>query len=753
MKEDILPFVEYVREDKSKYTTATEAGFVDPDGDFLIGESGGFLFNINFVFVNTHLLRAAAIYYEEYGKYVDAPYDSPPHRRFRVQEESRRKRGYTAKCKLLHSDVDLYNRLIEEGKEEDANKLIKPLHITGEHYNLINYGIMSKLDEKSITVSKSGQVTGVKSDGIPGFFGAQYWWYKAKEFAKKNGYHVIGGKARRAGFSYMEGIGSADAINKTRKATVIHAASDLTYLVDGRSLTRMALMQLEHYELNTPFRRGILSRKITDIYLGWKRRDNIDDGYQSHLLSLTTGGNNPEVAVGKDGLEIKCEEMSTFDNFDEFMKVTEPTTRTGAVTTGLIVAWGTGGSEEGNWETFERNFYNPERFRFMPFENVWDKDARDRICGYFKPYVDSLQGFTKDGRAAMDKDGNTDYDIAMEVIKEERADAKQKAKTVHDYIIYCGQYANMPSESFSSTSDNIFTSETLTKHINNVRSNPDYRFHTDGMPSTVNGKVVFKSNFRLLDDGVKVHPYIEDIIPKSGTDRFGCLRVWHMPFRTSDGDIPDIYSISYDPVGKDKDDPTNKNSNNSMTVWMNPNPYFHNVTKLRVANYYGRPPTMEIADSIARDVCYMYGGHTGMMLAEINRGETKSNFRKWSCVRLLAKAPVEVWDTKVKGKIADEYGIDLGNDIRKLQGLELLYEMLYAKVGTKDGGEDKVFLETIPDLSFLLELQKWHSDGNFDRVSDAIVEAFANKKAVLVAAKKIKRKTKVTNHVMKRAWF
>lgn len=752
MSESLLPFVQYVREDKSKYITATDAGYYDPDGDFLVGNSGGFLFNINFVFKNTSLLRPAALHFEAFGKYTDSPDDTPPHRRFRIQEEHRRKYGFTAKCKLLYKDIDLYNKFIKDGNIEAADKLLRPLHITGEHYNLINYGIMSKLDEKSVTVSKSGKVTGVKSDGIPQFFGAQYWWYKAKQFAKTNGYHIIGGKARRAGFSYMEGIGSAHTININRKSTVIHAASDLTYLTDGRSLTRMALMQLEYYELHTPFKRGILSRKITDIHLGWRDKKNVDNGYQSHLLSLTTGGNNPEVAVGKDGLEIKCEEMSVFDNFDEFMKVTEPTTRTGAVTTGLIIAWGTGGSEEGNWEVFERNFYNPNRFHFMPFENVWDKDSRDRVCGYYKPYIDSLQGFTSDGRKSMDADGNTDYDIAITINNEERATAKLEAKTVHDFIIYCGQYSNMPSESFSSTSDNIFTSEKLTNHINKVRHNPDYKFYTDGMPSMVNGKMKFKSNFKLHDEGVKIHPYIEDYIIKAGMDRYGCTRVWHMPFVDKDSKIPDIYSVSYDTIGKDKNDPTSKNSNISISVWMNPNGIFYNVSKLRVANFYGRPPLLEEGDAIARDICLMYGGNKGMMLFENNRGETKSNFKKWGCTKLLAKAPVEVWDTKIKGSLPDDYGVNLSNDIRKLQGLQLLKAMLYMKVGTNEDGSDKVFLETIPDVAFLLEIQKWHNEGNFDRVSDAIIEAFAHKRSEISAASKIQTRKRTTSHIMEREW-
>jgi hypothetical protein len=748
-----LPFIQYIEEDKRKYRIASSEGYNDSDGDFLIGESGGFLCNVNFTVVNSNLLRPAASYYEKYNVYIDYPEDSPPHRRFRIQEETRRELGFVARCKLLNTDKELYNRLIKEGKVDDAAKLIKPLRVTGEHYNYINYGVIRKLDPNTVHVNSNGEVTGKKIEGIPDFFGAQYWWYKVKEFARNNGFHILMGKARRGGFSYMEGCGSANTINLKKGATVIHAASDLKYLTKGRSVSRMALMQIEHYEIRTPFKRGILSRDITDIFLGFKKRDNTNDGMQSHILSLSTKENsNPEVAVGKDAEEIKCEELSTFGAFDKFMEVTEPTTRTGSVITGFIVGWGTGGSEEGNWEVFESNFYNPTGFRFMPFENIWDWDSRDRICGYFKPYVDSLQGWTIDGRASLDLDGNTDYTIATEIFLAERAKNKKEAKTIHQHIIYCGQYANMPSESFSSTTDNLFASEALNNHINSIRNNPDYKFYTDGMPSIIKGEMKFKSNIKLFDENIKSHPYIEDIVPKAGSDRYGCMRVWHFPYRDSSGKIPDIYSISYDPVGKDKDNPNSKNSNNSISVWMNPNIYFHNVVKLRVANYYGRPPTMEEADGIARDICYMYGGHPEIMLAEINRGETKSNFKKWGCTKLLAKAPIEVWDTKIKGKVPDEYGLSLGNDIRKLQGLELLKELLYTKVGEFEDGTTRYVLHLIPDIAFLTEIQKWRLDGNFDRVSDAIIEAFAHKKLLLKAASKLKQAAKTTSHILEREW-
>ena len=748
-----LPFVKYIREDKSKYTTATKAGYRDIDRDFLVGESGGFLFNVDFVFVDTYLLRPAANSYEKYGYYTDLPDDSPPHRRFRIQEEIRRKSGITAKCKLLVKDKPAYDRLMLIDNKVEAKKLVKSLHITGEHYNFINYGIISKLDEASVTVSKTGKVSGVKVDGIPIFFGSQYWWYKSKEFARYNGFHLIVGKSRRAGFSYMEAVGSANTVNLNPFCTVIHAGSELKYLTEGRSISRMSMMQLEHYEANTPFNRGMISRKITDIHLGFKNKSGANDGYQSHLLSLVTGTSNPDVAIGKDAIEIKCEELSVFETFDDFMDVTEPTTRTGSVVTGSIVAWGTGGSKDGKWEVFERNFYNPYGYNFMPFENIWDKDSRDRVCGFYKPYVDSLQGFTPDGRIALDKDGNTNYEIAMEISRIEREAFKKKSKSIADYILHCGQYSNMPSESFSSTVDNMFASEALNAHINDVRHNPDYKFYTDGMiVNTVKG-VKFKSNFKLHDEGVKTHPFIEDVPPRAGVDKYGCIRVFHHPFRDKHGKVPDIYHMSYDPVGMDKDNPNSKDSYNSISVWMNPNIYMPHVRKLKVATYFGRPKTMEEADNISLMMALLYGGHTGILLAEIDRGETKSNYRKWGYTKLLDKEPVVVWDTKIKVDTPANYGIKIGNDIRKLQGLRLLSDMLYEETGEDDKGNTRYVLHTIPDLPFLLEIQKWHNDGNFDRVSEAIIEAFAHKKLHVLAKIKLKTRKRLKESIMTRDWF
>ena len=65
------PFLNYINEDKSHYKHAKDAGYDDPDDLFLIGDSGGFLLNINpgDKFVNTHLFTEMADFYRNYKCY------------------------------------------------------------------------------------------------------------------------------------------------------------------------------------------------------------------------------------------------------------------------------------------------------------------------------------------------------------------------------------------------------------------------------------------------------------------------------------------------------------------------------------------------------------------------------------------------------------------------------------------------------------------------------------------------------------
>ena len=745
------PFLNYINEDKSHYKHAKDAGYDDPDDLFLIGDSGGFLLNINpdDKFVNTHLFTEMADFYRKYKCYTTYREDSIPYRQLRKREEYRRKYGFSAPCLL-------------------QNGVIKNIRITGNHYNFLNYTMMEQLNTSTTKSSHKASV-GAKFYDFSKFIDAQFWTWHCLEFAKRNGFHFIIDKTRRGGFSYMMAAKTANTLNLEPRKVVIHVAADKKFLTATGGLTDFTINNLRFFETKTPFVRGILSTDKENFRLGFKLPNGIvsPKAWQSALFSVSAM-NNPDCAIGKDAIEVNVEELSTMENFDDFMAVTEPAMRTGSYVTGNLCCWGTATS--GNMQVFEQNFYSPKAFNFMPFENVWDKDCRNEICGYFKPYCWGLQGQIGD-RYAMDEDGNSDLELGIRIAYNERQKKKDTAKTFADYINYLGQYALMPAESFSSATENLFSSEELLAWEERLRTDNSFKFYVDGWLFDINGKIEFKTNARIEAEGGKLNQdywdWIEGVPRKGHEHPHGCIRKWFNPIKVPYfdkdgkqviGTPPGLYSISYDPVGINKENKliTNKHSHNSIKVWMNPCTYNGFKTAL-VCAYYGRPEKLEQADRVCFYLARYYNciGTTGV---EINRGETVSNFTKWKALKYLMRDPVQIWDTSIKGAVVGSYGVNMGDGAKKLEGLRLLKEMLYSIVGKNDLGEDIYLFQTIYDYQSILELKKWNSLGNFDRVSEMIIRALQWKLNDIEAAKELVHRKKLkeinnTRDILHRDWF
>lgn len=748
MAEKEYPFLSFLNEDKSRYPTASSKGYVDKDNRFLIGDSGGFLMNIKpgWKFINTYLLTEVADYYRKHGEYCPYKIDSLPHRQFRKREQYRRKHGFEAPCLL------------------DPKGTIHSVRITGNHYNFLNYTRMEQLDETTI---KRGKVnTAKKHYDFPKFLDAQFWFFNVLEFAENNGFHVIIDKTRRGGFSYINASTAANRVNAYSRKVVINVAIDKKYLIQRGGLSNFAINNLKFYEEKTPFKRGIYSTVNTDFRLGYKLPNGIeaDNSWSSALLSVSAF-NDPDCAIGKDAVEVNVEELSTMDNFDAFMEVTEPAMRTGAYTTGILKCWGTATS--GDMSVFEANFYNPKAYHFMPFEDVWDTDMRGEICGYFKPYCWGLQGEI-DGKFGVDKDGNSDIEVSLKIAARERMQKKESAKTYAEYINYLGQYALFPAESFSSATENIFSSEELTAWETRLRLDPDFRFYIDGQLERINGVVNFKSNDRLAKEGKKVYDYIQGVPRRGNEDPHGCVRIWFMPEyeeyfddetkRMIKGIPKGKYSLSYDPVGVDKEkkEITDRHSHNSIAVWENPSER-NGFKQKMVACYYGRPDKLEEADEIFLNLAIFYGA-VGTAGVETNRGETVSNFRKWGYLKYLEHEPLFVWDPTIKGKVSTTYGYNVGGADKKLNALRLVKEMLYEEVGKKEDGSPKYAFEFILDYQTILELKKWNAEGNFDRVSQLIIRAIQWKAMQIKASYLLRSRVQLTEEndqssFWNREWF
>lgn len=751
MADGKYPFLEYIEEpDKEKkYKKASDCGWYDPHNNFLIGDSGGFLLNIRpGKFVNTELFNEAARTYQATGRYTQFKVDSIPHRQFRRRECDRRRNGFSAPC------------------WQNSDGSIEDVWITGGHYNFLNYTRMERTDESSVIVTEHG-ATAKKIYSFPSFIDAQFWTWQIIEFCRRNGLHLIIDKTRRGGFSYIMAADSSNEVNLSKHKVVIHVAADNKYLIKQGGLSDFAVNNLKFFEEKTPFKRGIYSPTTDSFKLGYRMKNGVeaDDSWSSSLLSVSAN-NNPDCAIGKDAVTIKVEELSTMQNFDEFMNVTEPTMTVGTRTTGTLMAWGT--ATAANMQIFEQNFYNPRAFGFMAFENVFDNDARNEVCGFFKSYAWGLEGEI-DGVKGFDEDGNSNLRIGLKLAARERIEKKKTAKTFAEYLNYLGQRALFPAESFSSASENIFSSEALNKFEDKLRVDNSYKFYTDGeLFEDGTKKIYFKSNarIRIENPDMKTYDYIQGVPRRGNEDPHGCIRVWFAPEyeETYIGDrlirsiLPGTYVAVYDPVGidKDKKEITDRHSHNSIFVIEMPRERNGFKPKLCAA-YYGRTERLEEADEKFYRLCKWYNC-IGTGLVEINRGETVSNFRKWKATKYLGYEPLYVWDSAVKEKVSTSYGYNIGSSPKKLDGLRLLKEFLYEVIGKNEFGEDIYVFERFLDYQTILELKKFNAEGNFDRISSLILLGIYWKSIDIKDKRELASRKKVTEDndktdIFNRQWF
>jgi hypothetical protein len=751
MADGKYPFLEYIEEpDKEKkYKKASDCGWYDPHNNFLIGDSGGFLLNIRpGKFVNTELFNEAARTYQATGRYTQFKVDSIPHRQFRRRECDRRRNGFSAPC------------------WQNPDGSIEDVWITGGHYNFLNYTRMERTDESSVIVTEHG-ATAKKIYSFPSFIDAQFWTWQIIEFCRRNGLHLIIDKTRRGGFSYIMAADSSNEVNLSKHKVVIHVAADNKYLIKQGGLSDFAVNNLKFFEEKTPFKRGIFSPTTDSFKLGYRMKNGVeaDDSWSSSLLSVSAN-NNPDCAIGKDAVTIKVEELSTMQNFDEFMNVTEPTMTVGTRTTGTLMAWGT--ATAANMQIFEQNFYNPRAFRFMAFENVFDNDARNEVCGFFKSYAWGLEGEI-DGVKGFDENGNSNLRIGLQLAARERIEKKKTAKTFAEYLNYLGQRALFPAESFSSASENIFSSEALNKFEDKLRVDNSYKFYTDGeLFEDGTKKIYFKSNarIRIENPDMKTYDYIQGVPRRGNEDPHGCIRVWFAPEyeETYIGDrlirsiLPGTYVAVYDPVGidKDKKEITDRHSHNSIFVIEMPRERNGFKPKLCAA-YYGRTERLEEADEKFYRLCKWYNC-IGTGLVEINRGETISNFRKWKATKYLGYEPLYVWDSAVKEKVSTSYGYNIGSGPKKLDGLRLLKEFLYEVIGKNEFGEDIYVFERFLDYQTILELKKFNAEGNFDRISSLILLGIYWKSIDIKGKRELASRKKVTEEndktdIFNRQWF
>lgn len=726
-----IPFIDYLCEDKSKYPKASEGisyitnkPLYDPDNDFLLGNSGGILMNINFIVINIERLSKAADTFDEYGTYCDYDPSTPAYESFWQRETSRRKKGVIIKAKLYYKDIPKF--FDKTTTDEERDLLLKPMRITGAHYTYLNYGRIERTPNarEREKLKREGAEHVETVMGFPRYWDGDYWNFKIDEFIANNKFHLTKAKARRKGFSYKRGSQAANTINLFPNVTVTLAADQLAYLTDKGATTFMAKKCLDHFEEHTFWRRGYISEAIDDILLGYRvsTKGLKNFGWMSNLYSVACG-KNESAAVGKKAIEIDFEEAGKFPNLQKALDVTLSNTESGAISVGTIRVYGTGGTKGANWAAFSKAFYNPKMNKMLCMENVWDINKRHEVCGFFFPQVWDCEPYVERGNSII----FTAY--AWDKQDKENHFHNNDSET---HIIYKAQRANTPAEAFINTTENMFASPELNLHVSDLINDNATRFFQDGwivvndLGGTNRAEFIPRAECikRDIFGKGKFHEFVNQVPHGSRDDTHGCVRMYYRPFLVN-GEVPkDLYFTVVDAykVDKAQKDVTDKHSLYSAQVWMRSNtitPYPNQ--KLLVCEYIGRMDTMEQNDIVTMGMCLLYNAEC---CPEAGTGETVSNFIKYKLRRYLMLDPTNMNSRKLVNPNNNDYGIVIGDGDKKYNGLRMLKEFIYEPLSYTDEGNPIRRLKFIGSVRLLLECQRFTAEGNFDHISAAIVAMY-----------------------------
>lgn len=737
------PFIDYILEDKESYKPLSSSicrftgkPWIDRDNDFLIGESGGVLMKIDFVFVGTEIFSRVADFYEKHGCYCLEPDDSPNAIKFWQREMDRRVKGVQAYCKLYIKDIPAY---LAAKSDAERKALLHKVRITGDHYNYLNYGRIERVpnEKERKQLDKEGRFKVNTVEGFPRFWDGDYWNFKIDELIANNSCNLCKAKARRKGFSYKRGSQAANTINANKNVTVTLAADQMDYLTEKGATSYMVKVNLDWYEDKTYWRRGYLSENFDKgIELGYKKSKEGQKafGFRSKLLSVAIG-KNESAAVGKKAIETDFEEAGKCPNLQKALDVMMSNSESGAMRIGTIRVYGTGGTKGANWEAFSNCFYNPGKNDMLPMENIWDANSRHAVCGFFFPQIWDYEPFIEDGNSLLFASWKDDYD---------KKRGAEKEKDAGEYNIYVGQRANSPNEAFTNTQENIFHSPELTNHINAIKYDKSNHFYEDGWYILDDGRVRFVTKQECIERAIfgsdRFHEYITDVPHNSKTDVHGCIREFYSPI-PNDGSL---YFISYDPyrVDKNKEEVSTKNSLASFQVWMRTNSKTPYMGKRLVASYCGRLDTMEAVDKLVLYACLRWNCK---VLYEAGTGELVTNFKKWGYRDKLLKDPSSYINRSVDGPRITGYGIVIGDGDIKLEGMRMVRDFLYEIVGKTSDDTPIYRFNQIYDISFLLELDRFIFGRNADRLSSAIVAMFEFRKDSLLLEREANSKSKTNN--------
>lgn len=582
------------------------------------------MIDFNKKIVNSDKFRQAALFFEKNGCYTFAPEGTTDYFNYWKQEQQRCLNGYTA------PDGD---------------------QITGYHYFYLNYSPIMKLVETEYTDRNGTKRTRrERLFRFPDFWDYDWFYYNAIEQAEDEGKHMVVLKARARGYSFKGASMLCRNYFLIPKSKNFAVASEQKFLTGDGLLTK-AWQIMDFLDKYSGWAKRRLRATSLERTSGFKVKDEItgkevEDGYLSSVTGITLK-NDPERIRGTRGRLFLWEESGKFPDIKQAWQIARPSVETDdGVAFGLMIAFGTGGSEGANFEGLSDMFYHPEGFNCLDFDNIWDEGMADKKCGFFVPAWSNLQ--SEEHPECMDSDGNTNRSASVQVILEQRRIVRdsQPDETVTDR--YIAEHPNTPQEAILEVGKNIFPKKQLQMQLNKLRTNTklanmkhvvDLVWEGDGTVKAIEKKGGDITHYPL----------------KKGEQPTGSVVIYEYPVK----DPPyGLYIAGQDPYDQDGS-LTNSLGSTFIYKRFQPGEAWSDVI---VAEYSGRPDTAEEYYENVRKLLTMYNAK---LLFENERKGIYPYFTNKHCDYMLADQPDKVISEIFKdSKVQRKKGCHMTKQIR-----------------------------------------------------------------------------------------
>lgn len=621
---------------------------------------------------DTDKFRQAAIFFQQHGCYTLAPRGTTDYNKYWEQETDRCLNGYTA----------------PDGEG-----------ITGYNYFYLNYSPIMRLKEEEYT-DREGNLRKRRQRILefPSFWDYDYYYFCAIEQAELEGKHMAVLKCRQRGYSFKGGSMLVRNYMLIPGSKNFAIASEQKFLIGDGLLTK-AWQIMDFIDKHTAWAKQRLVSTRMERTSGYKITDEFgkqtEQGYLSSITGITLK-NDPERVRGTRAKLVLWEEGGKFPSLLDAWRIEQPSVETDdGKAFGLMIAFGTGGTEGASFEGLKELFYKPKSYNVLSFPNIWDEGRENTECAFFVPAYSNLESFDDDGNQVyMDKDGNSYKEKAIQNLIDQRNKVKDGGASQQSIDRFISERPIRPAEAVLELGKNIFPRKLLMDQLTRIRTNKKLQSmkHIVDLEWDGNGQV--KATEKPSGD-------ITNYPLKKGDKPHGSVVIWEYPVK----DPPlGLYIGGCDPY--DHDD--------SFTNSLGSTFIFKRVrageawTDVIVAEYSGRPDTAEEYYENVRKLLTFYNAR---LLFENERKGIYPYFTNKHCDYLLADQPDKIISEVFKdSKVQRRKGCHMTKQIRAY-GEGLILEWLLDEFEEAHPNVERVYSE--PLIEELIE-----NDGvrNVDRV-------------------------------------